>query len=274
VTALREYAASRELLLNLTLRELRSKYKKSVLGWTWSLLNPVASVVIYTVVFSVFLNIQPPRGVPSGLKSFVLFLLCALVPWNFVSSSLMATLDSIVGNANLIKKVYFPRELLVASTIGSLLVTFCIELGVVAVILLFVGNMVLPWIPVALFLMALLTVSLVGAGLVLSVCNVYFRDVKHFINIAMQALFYSAPIVYPITVVPKNKEILGIDVPVREIYRLNPLVRFIEGFRDVLYNLRMPSIETLLYLVAWAAGLLLFGLWAFKKLEPRLAEEV
>jgi ABC-type polysaccharide/polyol phosphate export permease len=274
VTALREYAANRELLLNLTLRELRSKYKKSVLGWTWSLLNPVASVVIYTVVFSVFLDIQPPRGDPSGLKSFVLFLLCALVAWNFVSSSLTASLDSIVGNANLIKKVYFPRELLVASTIGSLLVTFCIELGVVVVILLFAGNMVLPWIPVALFLMALLTVSLVGAGLVLSVCNVYFRDVKHFVSIAMQALFYSAPIVYPITVVPKHKEILGFDVPVREIYRLNPLVRFIEGFRDVLYNLRMPSMATLLYLVAWAGGLLVVGMWAFRKLEPRLAEEV
>lgn len=274
MTALREYAASRELLVNLTLRELRSKYKKSVLGWTWSLLNPVSSVVIYTVVFSVFLGVTPPRGDPSGLKSFVLFLLCALVPWNFVSSGLMATLDSIVGNANLIKKVFFPRELLVASTIGSLLVTFCIELGVVAVILLFAGNMVLPWIPVAVLLMVLLTTCLVGAGLVLSVCNVYFRDVKHFINIAMQALFYSAPIVYPITVVPKSKEVLGVDVPVLEIYRLNPLVRFIEGFRDVLYNLRMPSVGTLLYLLAWSAGLLVAGLWVFRKLEPRLAEEV
>jgi ABC-2 type transport system permease protein len=274
VTALREYAASRELLLNLTLRELRSKYKKSVLGWTWSLLNPVASVVIYTVVFSVFLGIDAPKGHPSGLNSFVLFLLCALVPWNFVSSGLMATLDSIVGNANLIKKVYFPRELLVAATIGSLLVTFCIELSVVGVILLFVGNMVLPWIPVAIFLMALLTICLVGSGLVLSVCNVYFRDVKHFVNIAMQALFYSAPIVYPLSVVPKHKEILGVDVPVREIYRLNPLVRFVEAFRDALYNLRMPTLETLLYLIAWSAGLLLVGLWAFNKLEPRLAEEV
>jgi lipopolysaccharide transport system permease protein len=274
VTALSEYAASRELLVNLTMRELRSKYKKSVLGWTWSLLNPVSSVIIYTVVFSVFLHVQPPRGVPSGLKSFVLFLLCALVPWNFVSSSLMATLDSIVGNANLIKKVYFPRELLVASTIGSLLVTFCIELGVVAVILLIAGNMILPWIPVAIVLMALLTITLVGIGLVLSVTNVYFRDVKHFVNIAMQALFYSAPIVYPISVVPVHKEVLGVNVPVLEIYRLNPLVRFIEGFRDILYNLRGPSLETMLYLVLWAAGALFVGLWVFKRLEPRLAEEV
>src|SRR5882757_3729149 len=104
MAALKEYAGSRELVLNLTLRELRSKYKKSVLGWSWSLLNPIASVAIYTVIFSVFLGVEAPRGVPSGLKSFVLFLLCGLIPWNFVSSSLIGTLDSIVGNANLVKK--------------------------------------------------------------------------------------------------------------------------------------------------------------------------
>ena len=108
----------------------------------------------------------------------------------------------------------------------------------------------------------------------LSVCNVYFRDVKHFVNIAMQALFYSAPIVYPISVVPKHKEILGVDVPVREIYRLNPLVRFVEGFRDVLYDLRMPSLDDPSLPRRVGGGLLLVGMWAFRKLEPRLAEEV
>src|SRR5713101_8686994 len=134
MVGLSEYAGTRELVLNLTLRELRSKYKKSVLGWTWSLLNPVSAVAIYTLVFSVFLHVDPLTGDPSGLKSFVVFLVCALVPWNFVSGCLIGSLDAIVGNANLIKKVYFPRELLVVSTIGSLLVTFLIELGVVIVI--------------------------------------------------------------------------------------------------------------------------------------------
>jgi ABC-type polysaccharide/polyol phosphate export permease len=274
VTALREYAASRELVLNLTLRELRSKYKKSVLGWSWSLLNPVASVIIYTVIFSVFLGVDPPRGVPSGLKSFVLFLLCGLIPWNFVANCLIGTLDSIVGNANLVKKVYFPRELLVVSTVASLLVTFCIELSVVAVVLLIAGNMVLPWIPVAIVLMLLLTVMLLGVGLMLSVTNVYFRDVKHFMNIAMQALFYSAPIVYPISAVPVHKTVAGVSIPVLRIYELNPLVRFVEAFRDVLYNLRAPSLFTMGYLVLWAAGALFLGLRLFHRLEPRLAEEV
>jgi ABC-type polysaccharide/polyol phosphate export permease len=274
MSVLSQYAGTRELVVNLTLRELRSKYKKSVLGWTWSLLNPVASVIIYTVVFSVFLKVDPPRGDPSGLKSFVVFLLCALVPWNFVAASLTLSLDSLVMNANLIKKVYFPRELLVASTIASLDVTLLIELSVLGVILLLVGNMIIPWIPLVLLLVAMLTLTLLGVGMILAVSNVYFRDVKHFMNIAIMALFYSAPIVYPVTLVPAHREVAGVNVPVRFIYDLNPLARFIEAFRAVLYDLRFPSLGTMLYLLGWTVGSLLVGWWVFGKLEPRLAEEV
>jgi len=274
MTTLQEYASSRELVVNLTLRELRSKYKKSVLGWTWSLLNPLSTVVIYTIVFYGFLKVQAPVGDPSGIQSFVVFLLCALVPWNFISSCLSATLDALVGNANLIKKVYFPRELLVASTVGSLVVTFIIELSVLCVILLVLGNMVLPWIPLALVFVVLLTVMLLGWGMVLSVCNVYFRDVKHFVNIALQALFYSAPIVYPETLVPKTATVAGLEIPVRFIYNLNPIVRFVDAFRSVLYDLRFPTLATTLYVFAWAIGSLVIGLRVFNRLEPRLAEEV
>jgi ABC-2 type transport system permease protein len=271
---LAEYVERRELLVNLVLLELRSRYKKSVLGWTWSLLNPVASVLVYWIVFGVFLKVPVPTGDPSGLKTFVIFLLCALIPWNFFSNSVSTSIEVLVGNANLIKKVYFPRELLVASTVGALGVTFLIELGVLCVILLIVGNMVLPWLPVLAVFVVLEAAFILGIGLVLSVTNVYFRDVRHFVAIAMQILFYSTPIVYPLKVVPENKEILGVDVPVRQIYELNPLVRFVEAFRDVLYDLRFPSLETTLYLIAWSAAMVGFGLWVFSKLDRRLAEEV
>jgi ABC-2 type transport system permease protein len=262
---LAEYVEQRELLGNLVLRELRSRYKKSVLGWTWSLLNPLASVLVYWVIFGVFLEVPTPTGDPSGLKSFVIFLICALVAWNFFSNAVSTSIEVLVGNANLIKKVYFPRELLVASSVGALGVTFLIELGVVCVVLLIVGNMVLPWIPVLLVYVALLAAFVLGLGLVLSVTNVYFRDVRHFVSIAMQVLFYSTPIVYPLSVVPDKWLWL---------YELNPLVRFIEAFRNVLYDLRFPSLVTTLYLVAWSAGMVAFGLWVFSKLDRRLAEEV
>jgi ABC-2 type transport system permease protein len=269
-----DLVGTRDLAVNLTLRELRSRYKRTLLGWTWSLLNPLAAVAIYSLVFSFFLKIQPPTGDPSGLSSFALFLLCGLIPWTFFSNGLSMGLGSLVGNGNLIKKVYFPREILVFAAIASLVVTMLIELAVLGVILLVVGNMVLPWIPVVLVLVALEAVFVLGIALVLSVCNVYFRDVQHLVAIVLQVLFYTAPIVYPISYVPDTATVLGVEIPVGDIYRLNPLVTFIEAFRDVLYDLRFPPLANCLYLVGWTASLLAFGFWVFGRLDRRLAEEV
>ena len=260
--------------MNLTLRELRSRYKKSVLGWSWSLLSPVTSVIVYSVIFGVFLKVKPPVGNPSGLTSFVLFLLCALIPWNFFANSLSTANESLVGNAGLIKKVYFPRELLVAAAILSLVVSALIEFGVLCVVLLAFGNMVLPWIPAVAVILFLQMVWLFGIGLILSACNVYFRDVRHFLTIALQVLFYSAPIVYPLRLVPDTWHVAGLAVPVGFIYRLNPLVQFIQSYRNVLYDLRFPPLVSSLYLVAWAFGMLALGLWIFNRLDRRIAEEV
>jgi len=274
MSRLTDFAGTRDLTMNLTLRELRGRYKRSVLGWTWSLLNPLATVCIYSLVFSYFLKVQPPTGDPSGLKSFALFLLCGLVPWSFFQNGLNMGLGSLIANSNLIKKVYFPRELLVAATIGSLVVTMFIELGVLAAILLVFGNMVLPWIPVVLLLVAIESVFVLGIALALSVWNVYFRDVQHLMLILLQVLFYTCPIVYPISYVPKTASVFGVEIPLLRIYRLNPLVRFIEAYRDALYNLRMPSLATLGYILVWAFAMLALGAWIFSRLDRRLAEEV
>jgi ABC-2 type transport system permease protein len=274
MSQVREYVERRELLTNLVLRELRSRYKRSTLGWTWSLLNPLSSVLIYWAVFGVFLKVVPPVGHPSGQQNFVLFLICALIPWNYFSNGVTQSIDALVVNAGLIRKVYFPRELLVASTVGGLLVTFLIELGVVLVILLIAGNMVLPWIPVVLVLVVAQTLIVLGVGLLLSAANVYFRDVRHFVALIMPVLFYSTPIVYPITTVPKVWHVAGRTVPLRTIYGYNPLVRLVMAYRDALYSLRMPSWTTLGYLALWAVGLVLVGQYVFNRLDHRLAEEV
>ena len=273
-TKLSDFKGTGELLNNLVLRELRGRYKRSVLGWAWSLINPLATVVIYWLVFSTFLKVEPPRGDPSGLKSFVLFLVCGLLPFRFFSESIASAVDSLLSNGNLVKKVYFPRELVVVSAVASLLVTFLIELGVLMVLLLIFGNMVLPWIPLLLVIVVLEAVLLLGITLILAPLNVYLRDVKHFVAIALQLLFYSAPIVYPLRLVPKRPEVLGVEIPFRDIYELNPIVVMIECFRDVLYDLEFPPIGDLLYLGAWAFGLLLIGRWVFGRLDRRLAEEV
>ena len=186
---------ARELTVNLTLRELRGRYKRSALGWTWSLLNPLSTVIVFSIVFAFFLKINPPVGHPSGLHSFPMFLLCGLLPFNYLSNGMNGSLDALLANSNLIRKVYFPREVLVVSTISALLVTFLVEMAVLGAILLLLGNMILPWIPMVLVLVAIQSVFVLGIGLMLSVLNVYFRDFKHFIGIALQALFYTAPIV-------------------------------------------------------------------------------
>ena len=123
--------------------------------------------------------------------------------------------------------MYFPRELLVAASVGGLLVTFFIELGVVLTILLIAGNMVIPWIPVVLVLVVLQAVMVLGIGLLLSGANVYFRDVRHFVNLIMPVLFYSTPIVYPITQVPVTWHVAGHAIPLRRLYMLNPLARLV-----------------------------------------------
>jgi lipopolysaccharide transport system permease protein len=270
----RELFSSRELLFNLTLRELRSRYKRSVLGWSWSLINPLSNVVIYSIVFAVILKVKPPLGVPSGLKSFPLFLLCGLIPWLFFSNGLMLTTESLLSNGNLIKKVYFPRELLVAAGVGSLVITNLIEMAVLCSVLLLFGNMVIWWIPILLVLIFLESVMILGIGLMLSALNVFFRDFRYLITIMLNFLFYLIPIVYPVSYVPIHANILGRNVQVRRIYELNPLTRLVGAYRNVLYDNRFPTLGSWEIIILTAVFCLVVGWSIFGRLQRRVAEEV
>ncbi len=271
MSSVAELAESRELFVNLTLRELRGKYKRSVLGWTWSLLNPLATMVIFTMVFRFFLKVQIEPGDPSGLHVFAIFLLCGLLPWNLLANGMSGSMGALIANSNLIKKVFFPREILVASNIASWVVSFLLELGVLAVVLVVAGNFVLPWLVPTLGLVIVQTMFVVGLGLLVSVLNVYFRDVQHLIGILLQIWFYATPIVYPITVV---RDALDDHPALFTVYKLNPMVRFVEAYRDCLYDLRFPALLDSLYLVGVSAATLALGVFVFSKLEPKLAEEL
>ena len=272
MSKLSEITASRELIVNLTLRELRSRYKRSVLGWAWSMLNPLATVAIYTVVFKYFFKAVPPVGRPSGLKNFSIYLFCGLTAWNFFNASIIGAMGTLVGNAGLIKKVYFPRESLVFATVASNVVSFLIELAVAAVILLFLGNNVLPWIPVVLLLVALEVVFVTGLGLMVSVANAYFRDMQYLIgSILLQVLFYLTPIVYDVKLA--YNAFAGHPV-LRRLYTANPTVQFVEAFHRVLYDLRWPTPSNFLYLTIVPAMSLAMGLWVFHRFEGNLAEEL
>jgi ABC-2 type transport system permease protein len=278
MTTLKEYADARELTVNLTLRELRGKYKRSLLGWSWSLLNPLATVIIFAIVFRYFLKVSVPPGNPSGLDNFALFLVCGLLPWNYLSNGLNGAMLTVVGNANLVKKVYFPREALVVSNVASWVYSLLIELGTMCIFFLIFGNMVLPWIPVVLGLILLQTIFVLGLALLLSALNVYFRDIQHLFGIVLLGWFYATPIVYPISLVieadKKKPELLGHHVPLLTLYKLNPMTRLVGAYRNVLFDLRFPPLWDVLYIFGCGVVMLVIGWYVFNRLEGRMAEEL
>lgn len=272
MTAVAELAQSRELITNLTLREVRGKYKRTLLGQGWSLVNPLATMATYTLVFGVLLKTTPPKG-NGGLQIFALWLLGGLLPWTFFSSAVTTGMSSLIGNSNLIKKVYFPREVLVASSVLAFNVTFATELLVYAVALLIFNSFIFQWLPMVLVLIVLLTLFAMGLALALSVANVYFRDTSHFVAIFMQLWFYATPIVYPVKLVADlDKTFAGIDL--LTLYRLNPMTRFVEAFRNVFYDSRWPAADTLVFCTVSAVVSIVCGYWLFSRFEGRLAEEL
>ena len=274
LTSLRDLGSSRELVGNLTLREVRGKYKRTALGQLWSLLNPLATMVIFTVVFGVLLRVEVPPGSPSGIDVFALWLMCGLIPWTFMSNAVTGGMSALVANANLVTKVYFRREVLVAANVFSWDVTFGIEFLVLSAALLAFGAMVLPWLPLVIVFGLVLTAFGLGLALMLAVANVYFRDTQHFLSIFMQFWFYATPIVYPATLVPDSTKLLGVRIPLRTLYELNPMEHFVAVFRALLYDNRFPELGDVIFTVGAATVALLAGWTIFRRYEPRLAEEL
>ena len=248
-----------DLLINLTLRDLRSKYKRSVLGWTWSVLNPLVAVVVYSAVFSIFLRIEPSVGDPSGLDSYAVFLLVTLLPWQFHVTSLTEANRSITANSSLITKIFFPRWVLPTSAVLARFLTLIVEMFVLLILIaLWEGDIAFQWIPVVAALMILQLLFTIGLALIISATNVYFRDIQHFLMVALQPWMFLTPILYPLNLVPADKEFLGISY--RTLYQLNPMVS--------------PSLERWLAILAATFIVLYLGFKIFNRLEPRMAEEV
>lgn len=272
MTAVAEYRGYRELYANLALRELRSKYRRSVLGWTWSMLNPLATMAVYSVVFAYFLKIRFSPGEPSGLRVYALFLLSAMLPWNFFQNCTTGSIATLIGNGNLIKKTYFPRELLPASAVGANLVMHLIEMGILTAVLVGFGNWrAVEFLPVTLVLICILAVFALGFGLLLGVLNVFFRDIEHFTNIFFLIWFYLTPVIYPETYLGSH-HVGGISL--LTLARINPMTDFSESFRATLYDGTLPPLKAVLYIIAAAAVMVVIGLSVFRRLEGRLAEEL
>jgi ABC-2 type transport system permease protein len=271
-----EFRQSYDLFVNLTQREVKGKYKRTVLGQLWSLANPLALMVVYTFVFSFVIRVQIPEGEPSGLNVFSLWLLCGLLPWIFFSSVITQGMNSLIANEALIKKVYFPRSVLIYSTVASLFFNWTFEMGVLLIALVLVGAFaVLLWAPLVVLAMLLLGLFAVGLVLMLSIANVHFRDTQYFAGIALQLGMYLSPVVYPISMVQSLSESVGPlfgSVTIIDIYKLNPMYSFINFFRSLLYDNALPQAGDILAVLIWTAVSLALGMFVFKRNEKRLAE--
>lgn len=273
---LKELFASRELLANLVIREVRGQYKRTVFGQLWSLVNPLAAMAIYTIVFAFILRVTPAPGDPSGLNAFPVWLLCALLPWTFFASVVQQGMKSLVDNAGLVQKVYFPRMLLPLSSVGALAYNWLFEMAILVIVLAILGAWVLPWLPLVLLFMAVLALFATGVSLLLAIANVYFRDSQYLVSIALQFWMYLTPIIYPVSLVADMSErvggLAGTPVTLLDLYRLNPMERFSEIFRNLLYDNRFPDLADVLYVTVFSIGVLVIGYAVFRRNEKGLAE--
>jgi ABC-type polysaccharide/polyol phosphate export permease len=259
--------AHRNLLYLLSLKELRTRYKKSVLGWAWSLLNPLTQMVIFSVIFLYIFVAAPPVGDPSGLKNFPLYFLCGLLPFNFFSITVSVSIASVQGGTGLIKKVQFPHEHLVFSVVVAQFATLMIEVTVLTVALAIGGNNVLPWLPMLLLILGLLALFTTGVALVLAAANVFYHDVNYLWGIASQLLFYATPVIWN----PSNSTI---PAWLRYIATYGPTGSFITAVHNIMYDMRMPGMGRLAQLTVMSFVTFFAGASIFNRLSPRFAEEM
>lgn len=256
---LRELWEYRELIYFLVWRDVKVRYKQTVLGALWAIIQPLFSMVVFTVVFGRLAK-MPSDGIPYPLFSY-----SALLPWNYFAQGLSSSSDSLVGSANLIRKVYFPRLVIPIAAVCGGVVDFLIAFSVLLLMMAWFGvaptaNVV--WLP--LFLMLALVTAL-GVGLWLSALNVQYRDVRYTVPFLVQFWMYTTPIVYPSSLLPE---------PWKTLYGLNPMAGVVEGFRWALLGVKTPPGPMLGLSAAAAALLLISGAYFFRRMEKNFADIV
>lgn len=248
----------RQMIFSLVRKDLRGRYKGSVLGFMWTFINPLLQLAVYTIVFSIIMR--------SGIEQYYLFLFVALVPWIFFSSALTGGSTSILGSADMVKKIYFPREVLPISYITSSFVNMVLSFLVVFVVLLVTGYgfnlLALLYLPLIMFVEYILAL---GISLLSSALTVYFRDLAYILNIIAMAWQFLTPVMYSASQVPEK---------LMPIWRLNPMTPVIDAYRDVLYYKQIPQVSTLTEAIMLGVIVLVVGEIVFTRLQRGFAEEL
>lgn len=255
---LRELYHYREMMISLVRRDLRGRYKGSLLGFLWTFLNPLLQLGIYTLVFSIIMR--------NGISDYYMFLFVALVPWMFFSTSLTGGSVCILNQKSLVQKIYFPRQVLPIAFVTSQFINMLFSFLIVFLALIisckgfnFIALYYLPFIMIIEYLLAL------GITLMMSAITVYLRDMEYVLGIVSMAWQFLSPVIYSIEQVPEE---------FRGIFMANPMTSILTAYRDVLYYKQIPAIKTLLNAFLMSIVLLVFGWWVFGKLSRRFAEEL
>ena len=251
-------ASHRELLKNLVLRDLKLKYRGSVLGFLWSLLNPLAVVLAFTFAFKYILQ--------STQSDYPFFVLLGVLAWTFFASAVTMSTGAIIESGGLVKAVQFPRAILPVATVFFTLAQYMLTALVFLPLLLLLRQHPLGWpmllYPVFLFLQVTMTI---GLALMLAAATTYFRDIRHLVEVSLQLLFWMTPIVYSIEIVPEA---------VRPVLLASPMSPFITAYHELFYYVRWPGMLTWLLAIGYAVGALAAGVLVFTKLQDELGEQL
>ena len=254
---LREIYDYREMIYMLVRRDLRGKYKGSMLGFAWTFINPLLQLAVYTMVFSVVMR--------SGIDKYYIFLFVALIPWLAMANSVTGGATCVTGQQNLVTKIHFPRQVLPITTVTTQFVNMLLCMIVVLAVCLFsIGlNLAVLWYLIPVILVEYLLAM--GIAFLVSGLTVYFRDLEHILGIFVMAWQFLSPVMYSVEMVPEH---------LRGVFNLNPMTSVITAYRQILYYKTAPDLTTMITALGMALLFLVAGWFAFRKLERHFAEEM
>jgi ABC-type polysaccharide/polyol phosphate export permease len=274
VTAVNQLWSFRFLIWNLAQRDLRSRYKKSVLGWLWSMINPAMNLAVLSIVFGVFFGSKPPQVAANGsTDSFALYLFAGLVVWNFFSATVNGSIGALQASGGMLNKVYFPPVCPAIANMITVMLQTVIEFSILAFAMIVVRNA--DWhILFVPFLILLLGVFSLGVGLLVSIFNVFYRDIGYIVAIAMNILFYATPIIYSIDLQVRPK-LEGTSYSwLLWFFELNPLTQFVGWSRDLFWYQRFPGLGSIIGVTVVSFGMFFLGWWFFNRKAQTAAEEL
>lgn len=272
-----------QLIWVLARRETSAEYKGTVLGRLWSLINPLATIAVFAVVFGIIFRGGVEPGINSGIHSFALYIGIGVLCWGYLTRVILNGMNAFLGNAGLLTKVYFPRYVLVLSSTVAQTFNFLFELlALLLVCILMGGPGVLLYVPLLLPVLVLTGAFGTGLALILSVASVYFRDISHLWTIFTQVWMYASGVVFPLSMLISAQDSLyekgwsfgGKPLPLEFLFRLNPAELLLEAWRAVFYDFTVAGTEVWLGSLAWTVVVLGLGILVYRRYSGRIVEEL